>query len=735
MSARSRALGIVMSAGLVAGLGLVGPSGAGAAARPAGRTTADAPPGTTAYEEVELQARTNLLVNDEGWNLPPGSSFNSITPAINDAADVTFRVQLATLDGDPTSNTAGLWAGGHGEGSIVFRPADAEAPIDNDPTINEAGDIAFTISDGGVGNRLWRYDGAAGTAAQVTTNPVVPNSYGSPGIDEDSDIGFQASYSSGREFAAVVGTAGDSYVQDAGLDSASPYGFLYTPAYNDEKVIAGKVGLTADISNKVQIRTFTADGSSTLLASSTAQDPASAYDRFDNSLGLSDNGIVAVVARRAADGARVVLRIDGTDVDEVAAVGSDGLTVIDSFPADVNDDGTVVFRGSDAGGQAIFVADGTTLTRVIGNGDPVDTDQGPGQIGQHDASPVFGGAPKINAGGDIVFTAALHPAGDNQTEWGTGVFVAYAGPSDDPDHPEVRRVSGTNRYGTAAKTATDAFDSGVPVAYVATGAGFPDALAAAALAGSQDGPVLLTQVDSLPPETAVALRALAPERIVVVGGQGSVSTAVAIELGGFTDGAVTRISGGNRFDTAAHLAEEFDAPTTVYVATGMNYPDALAGAARAGAVDAPMLLVRPDRIPDETKAALASLDPEQIVVLGGEASVSTTVMTQLEAYAPGAVERVAGGNRFETAALLADQLDSADTAYVATGRDWPDALAGGAAAAAQDAPVLLVEKTSVPDVTLASLDALEPALIRVLGGQSTVDDVVLEALRALDYTD
>ncbi|MDZ3824811.1 MAG: hypothetical protein U0S76_14570, partial [Pseudoxanthomonas sp.] len=38
-----------------------------------------------AYGDYELQARSNLLVNDNGWNLPPGSSFNSISAAINDA--------------------------------------------------------------------------------------------------------------------------------------------------------------------------------------------------------------------------------------------------------------------------------------------------------------------------------------------------------------------------------------------------------------------------------------------------------------------------------------------------------------------------------------------------------------------------------------------------------------------------------------------------------------------------
>lgn len=62
---------------------------------------------------------------------------------------------------------------------------------------------------------------------------------------------------------------------------------------------------------------------------------------------------------------------------------------------------------------------------MVGRGDAIATDNGAGQIGQHDTSPVFGGGVAINARGDIAFTAGLHPAGNNQIEWGTGVIVAY----------------------------------------------------------------------------------------------------------------------------------------------------------------------------------------------------------------------------------------------------------------------------------------------------------------------
>ncbi|MGH3447128.1 MAG: carboxypeptidase regulatory-like domain-containing protein, partial [Nocardioidaceae bacterium] len=119
----------------------------------------------------------------------------------------------------------------------------------------------------------------------------------------------------------------------------------------------------------------------------------------------------------------------------------------------------------DTGGEGLYVGDGDSLTRVIGKGDVVETDLGTGQLGQHDDSPVFGGGPSINEGGDIAFTAGLHPEGDNQVEWGSGVFVAYAADSGEP-------------VGTLSGSVTDANDDG-PIAAATVTVRRPDGSIAA----------------------------------------------------------------------------------------------------------------------------------------------------------------------------------------------------------------------------------------------------------------
>jgi hypothetical protein len=167
------------------------------------------------------------------------------------------------------------------------------------------------------------------------------------------------------------------------------------------------------------------------VVADVASDPASPFATFDNGLGLSDGGTIAVVVKLADGNARAVYRFTpvagGYEATEIARVEAEGtIRAIDSFAPDVNDEGLVVFRASDVDGQAVYAGDGTSLVRIAGNGDVVATDQGAGQLGQHDASPVFSGAPTVNEGGDVAFVAGLHPQGDNQVEWGSGVFVAYA---------------------------------------------------------------------------------------------------------------------------------------------------------------------------------------------------------------------------------------------------------------------------------------------------------------------
>lgn len=95
------------------------------------------------------------------------------------------------------------------------------------------------------------------------------------------------------------------------------------------------------------------------------------------------------------------------------------------------------------------------------------------------------------------------------------------------------RLFGTDRYGTSAEISRFSFPKRPPVAYIANGRTFPDALSGAAVAGLQKGPVLLVAPGSIPTEVKFELQRLKPRKIVVLGGTGAVSERVKTQLAQF----------------------------------------------------------------------------------------------------------------------------------------------------------------------------------------------------------
>ncbi len=201
---------------------------------------------------------------------------------------------------------------------------------------------------------------------------------------------------------------------------------------------------------------------------------------------------------------------------------------------------------------------------------------------------------------------------------------------------------------------------------------------------------------------------------------------------------VARIAGTDRYGTAAKVSQNIipnpgTGVASVYVATGTNFADALAGGPAAAKRSASLLLVTPSSIPATTAAELNRLKPDTIYILGGTGAVSTSVASQLAAYArSGTVIRLSGPDRYGTAAAAVANAFTGQSAQVmvATGEAFPDALAGGGAASRAGMPILLVKGTSIPAATAQQLTRLQPATIYVLGGTGAVSSAVESQLHA-----
>ncbi len=198
---------------------------------------------------------------------------------------------------------------------------------------------------------------------------------------------------------------------------------------------------------------------------------------------------------------------------------------------------------------------------------------------------------------------------------------------------------------------------------------------------------------------------------------------------------VARWSGEDRYATSAQIsARTFDpGVATAYIASGEVYADALSGAPVAGKNDGPILLTRSSEIPDVVAAELRRLDPKQIVVLGGPATISSAVESALNGFTTGAVQRWSGADRYATSAAISARSypPGVNVAYLASGRVFTDALSGAPVAGKTRGPVLLVDTTSVPSVISAELQRLNPDSVVILGGTSTISSGVQAEVGAL----
>ena len=291
------------------------------------------------------------------------------------------------------------------------------------------------------------------------------------------------------------------------------------------------------------------------------------------------------------------------------------------------------------------------------------------------------------------------------------------------------RLSGSDRYTTAVEVSEASFAPPLNVVFIATGENFPDALAAGPAAGDLEAPVLLVRQNSVPSAVVAELQRLSPIEIVVLGGPAVISDAVVSQLDGLAGlGGAMRISGVDRFETAAKLATDiFDpaATNTVLLATGANYPDALSGGPPGAIEGAPILLASATGVPDSTLDAMNALGITDVVFLGGTAALPESLKSQItSAVGPVGFKRLSGDDRYATSAAIVSEYfgPATDVAYLSVGTNFPDALAGAPSAAVNGAPILLSRKDCMPDATYDALQQLNVSKIVLLGGTSVLSD-------------
>ena len=204
-----------------------------------------------------------------------------------------------------------------------------------------------------------------------------------------------------------------------------------------------------------------------------------------------------------------------------------------------------------------------------------------------------------------------------------------------------------------------------------------------------------------------------------------------------TPSTFERLAGLDRFGTGAAVSQRTGnewGSDVVVLATGRDFPDALAGAPLAYQLEAPLLLCEKSSIPASVTAEIRRVGATKAVILGSESVVDANVVSQLHSIfgttSPDVVGRIGGRDRFETAAMIAEQVidmqgdERPHAAFVTTGRNYPDALSASGLAALMGYPILLTETGSVPPATAEALESLDITQTIVLGSDRVVSGPV-----------
>ncbi|ELK46390.1 cell wall-binding repeat-containing protein [Halobacillus sp. BAB-2008] len=297
----------------------------------------------------------------------------------------------------------------------------------------------------------------------------------------------------------------------------------------------------------------------------------------------------------------------------------------------------------------------------------------------------------------------------------------------DQELPQAERISGTDRFETAVEISKQGWQDGAGSVLIATGFDFPDALSASPLAYQLDAPILLTRPDRLGTETKREIGRLGASSVYIIGGINAVSANVEKEIR--SQGLqVTRVAGGDRYETSVEIAEELKlllgrSLTSAVVSSGRNFPDALASAPYAARHSLPILLTKEKTLSPEVKEITDTL--QETIVIGGTGVVNDSVVRML----PNPV-RYAGENRFDTAVRFIEGTGmEADGIYAATGFQFADALTGSVLAAKELKPIVLVRHDRIPPEVITFLNGASPEVISILGGTAAISKEVGYHLR------
>lgn len=293
---------------------------------------------------------------------------------------------------------------------------------------------------------------------------------------------------------------------------------------------------------------------------------------------------------------------------------------------------------------------------------------------------------------------------------------------------KIQRLSGDNRYETSVEVSEKNFKSADTVV-LASGQNIADALVASSYADIEEAPILLTNKNSISDEVLDEIERLKADKVVIVGGQSSISSSVESRLKK-EDIKVTRISGRDRFDTSDKLSHEVSRlskkSSQAILVNGYKNIDALSVSSLATKEDLPILLNGRNTLNMSVKNRLKQMNVKKVYIIGGNNSISSDVEKELNRMQISVV-RLSGTDRYETSANIAKYAyKDFDEAIVASGENPVDALAASTLTGKKEAPILLTNKNKIPKSIKKIIEDMDIGKITIVGGENSITDNVMD---------
>ena len=295
-----------------------------------------------------------------------------------------------------------------------------------------------------------------------------------------------------------------------------------------------------------------------------------------------------------------------------------------------------------------------------------------------------------------------------------------------------KRLAGKDRFETSLSIAKEYNSSTLQNVIITTAYDFPDALSGSVLASKLNAPILLVGKDTS--DSAKTLDYINTHlaktgRVYILGSEGVVGTPIISKLQSLGYKNFTRLAGANRIETNLQIVNSLNVAkgTPVIIATQNDFPDALSISGIASKNGYPILLSAKDSLDSKVLSKIKEIAPSKIYIVGSEGVVGVKVEIALNSICNDVI-RIGGYDRFQTSARIAEAFKSNTTnAIVATGFDFPDALAGSVLAAAKNAPILLVDSFNVSEEK-DYLDLTSIKNLFVLGSEGAVSKDALDKL-------